>query len=147
MKYRNMLPFVALSVLILTSCDDNKMEWYKDPTHGAVTSSELPLQLAEKISRYKPLKEYLSDPNFKLGIGVGMDEYLGDETTTTIVNEITVYVKNIASDAFNFPGMCFLCKKNLSCRLSNGKPETYFTQRSRPSIGGVDSYCIQGTKR
>ena len=34
-----------------------------------------------------PLKEYLSDPNFKLGIGVGMDEYLGDETTTTIVNE------------------------------------------------------------
>ena len=25
--------------------------------------------------------------------------------------------------------MCFLCKKNLSCRLSNGKPETYFTQR------------------
>ena len=66
MKYRNMLPFVALSVLILTSCDDNKMEWYKDPTHGAVTSSELPLQLAEKISRYKPLKEYLSDPNFKL---------------------------------------------------------------------------------
>ena len=62
MKYRNMLPFVALSVLILTSCDDNKMEWYKDPTHGAVTSSELPLQLAEKISRYKPLKEYLSDP-------------------------------------------------------------------------------------
>ena len=87
MKYRNMLPFVALSVLILTSCDDNKMEWYKDPTHGAVTSSELPLQLAEKISRYKALKEYLSDPNFKLGIGVGMDEYLGDETTTTIVNE------------------------------------------------------------
>ena len=63
------------------------MEWYKDPTHGAVTSSELPLQLAEKISRYKALKEYLSDPNFKLGIGVGMDEYLGDETTTTIVNE------------------------------------------------------------
>ena len=87
MKYRNMLPFVALSVLVLTSCDDNKMEWYKDPTHGAVTSSELPLQLAEKISRYKPLKEYLSDPNFKLGIGVGMDEYLGDETTTNIVNE------------------------------------------------------------
>ena len=87
MKYRNMLPFVALSVLILTSCDDNKMEWYKDPAHGAITSSELPLQLAEKISRYKPLKEYLSDPNFKLGIGVGMDEYLGDETTTNIVNE------------------------------------------------------------
>lgn len=42
--------------------------------------------------------------------------------------------------------MCFLCKKNLSCRLSNGKPETYFTQRSRPSIGGINSYCIQGTK-
>lgn len=87
MKYRNMLPFVALSALVLTSCDDNKMEWYQDPAHGAITSSELPLQLAEKISRYEPLKAYLSDPNFKLGIGVGMDEYLGDETTTTIVNE------------------------------------------------------------
>lgn len=87
MKYRNILPFVALSALVLTSCDDNKMEWYQDPAHGAITSSELPLQLAEKISRYEPLKAYLSDPNFKLGIGVGMDEYLGDETTTTIVNE------------------------------------------------------------
>lgn len=87
MKYRNMLPFVALSALALTSCDDNKMEWYQDPAHGAITSSELPLQLAEKISRYEPLKAYLSDPNFKLGIGVGMDEYLGDEITTTIVNE------------------------------------------------------------
>lgn len=87
MKYRNILPFVALSALVLTSCDDNKMEWYQDPAHGAITSSELPLQLAEKISRYEPLKAYLSDPNLKLGIGVGMDEYLGDETTTTIVNE------------------------------------------------------------
>ena len=53
MKYRNMLPFVALSVLILTSCDDNKMEWYKDPTHGAVTSSELyfPFPALEAVDR------------------------------------------------------------------------------------------------
>ena len=31
--------------------------------------------------------------------------------------------------------MCFLCKKNLSCRLSNGKPETYFTQRLAQALG------------
>ena len=44
--------------MILSSCDDNLMEWGKDPEHGEVTGAELPLALVEKISRYEPLKNY-----------------------------------------------------------------------------------------
>lgn len=84
MKYRNIIPVVALSALCFASCDDQKMEWYKDPTHGEITSSELPLQLAEKISRYKALNEYT---NFILGAGIGLDLYMDDEAYRNIVNE------------------------------------------------------------
>jgi Beta-1,4-xylanase len=87
MKYKNIIPFVALSTVLLTACDDNKMNWYDDPSHGEVTVSELPLPLAEKISRYDALKSYIYKPDFKLGIGVSLDNYLSHEQTTTIVNE------------------------------------------------------------
>lgn len=84
MKYKHIIPFIALAGLSLTSCDETKMEWYKDPSHGEVSSSELPLELAEKISRYDALKTYA---NFTLGIGVGLDLYLEDETYRNIVEE------------------------------------------------------------
>jgi len=60
------------------------MEWQKDATHGEVTSAELPLKLAEKISRYEPLKTYT---NFILGTGIGADLYLNDETYRNLTNE------------------------------------------------------------
>ena len=87
MKYKNIIPFVALSTVLLTACDDNKMNWYDDPSHGEVTVSELPLPLAEKISRYDALKSYIYKPDFKLGIGVSLDNYLSHEQTIAIVNE------------------------------------------------------------
>ena len=52
MKIRNIIPVIALSVMFLSSCDDQIMNWYKDPNKGEVASSELPLALAEKIERY-----------------------------------------------------------------------------------------------
>jgi endo-1,4-beta-xylanase len=84
MKYKKILPIIASSLLIFASCDDNLMEWEKDPDHGAVTGAELPLALVEKISRYEPLKNYT---NFVLGNGIGADLYMSDEAYRKIVNE------------------------------------------------------------
>lgn len=84
MKYKKILPIIASSLLIFASCDDNLMEWEKDPDHGAVTGAELPLELVEKISRYQPLKTYT---DFILGNGIGADLYMTDEAYRKIVNE------------------------------------------------------------
>jgi endo-1,4-beta-xylanase len=91
MKFNKILPIIALSSLFMTSCDDMMMEWGKDPSHGEVTTAELPLQLAEQISRYDVLRNYT---DFKLGAGIGLDLYMKDETYRNIVNanfdEVTI---------------------------------------------------------
>lgn len=84
MKYKYILPVIALAGMSFLSCDDDKMDWYKDPSHGDVTESELPLQLAEKISRYASLKSYA---DFTLGMGVGLDLYMGEEIYQQIIEE------------------------------------------------------------
>ncbi|MFB9079241.1 endo-1,4-beta-xylanase [Flavobacterium procerum] len=84
MKYIKILPIIASSLLLFSACDDNLMEWEKDPEHGAVTGAELPLELREKISRYEPLKNYT---DLILGNGIGVDLYMSDETYRKIVNE------------------------------------------------------------
>ena len=84
MRYKNILPVIASSLLIFSSCDDNLMDWEKDPDHGEVTGAELPLALVEKISRYEPLKTYT---DFVLGNGIGADLYMSDEAYRKIVNE------------------------------------------------------------
>jgi endo-1,4-beta-xylanase len=84
MKYKYIFPILVSSLLILSSCDDNLMEWEKDPEHGAVTGAELPLELVEKISRYETLKTYT---DFVLGNGIGADIYMSDEAYRKIVNE------------------------------------------------------------
>lgn len=84
MKLRNILPaFALLAIMLLTSCEDQIMKWYKDPTHGEITSAELPLALAEKISRYKELNTYT---NFVLGIGIDLTMYMENETYRNIIN-------------------------------------------------------------
>lgn len=84
MKHKYIIPILASSLLILSSCDDNLMDWQKDPEHGAVTGAELPLELVEKISRYEPLKNYT---NLILGNGIGADLYMTDDAYRKIVNE------------------------------------------------------------
>ncbi|KAF2330562.1 endo-1,4-beta-xylanase [Flavobacterium ginsenosidimutans] len=84
MKYIKILPVIASSLLLFASCDDNLMEWGKDPEHGEITGAELPLELVEKISRYEPLKNY---SDFKLGNGIGISLYMSDATYRNIVNE------------------------------------------------------------
>ncbi len=77
MNYKNILPIITLSVLFLTSCKDNMMDWDKDSSKGEIEVSEIPLELAEKISRYDSLKAYT---DVVLGVGIGMDLYINDET-------------------------------------------------------------------
>lgn len=84
MKYKYIIPIIVSSLLILSSCDDNLMEWEKDPEHGTVTGAELPLELVEKISRYEPLKTYT---DFVLGNGIGTDLYMSDPAYRKLVNE------------------------------------------------------------
>ncbi|GHT68251.1 hypothetical protein FACS189452_07540 [Bacteroidia bacterium] len=82
---------IAALTLGMSGCADEKMEWGKDPSHGDVTVSELPLQLQEQIARYDALNTYT---NFTLGVGIDRALYMGDETYRNTVNanfdEITV---------------------------------------------------------
>jgi len=84
MKVRYIFLIVVLSTLLFSSCDEQIMDWYKDPTHGAVTTAELPLQLSEKILRYDVLKSYT---DFTLGVGMDLDMYLSNPTYRGIINK------------------------------------------------------------
>ncbi len=88
MKLKNIISAAAIMAsTMLVSCDDNKMEWYTDPSHGQISASELPLGLKEAISRYQPLKSYLPNTGFVLGCGIGLTEYVDDEVVYNLVNQ------------------------------------------------------------
>lgn len=84
MKYIKIIPLIATALLLFSSCDDQIMEWGKDPSHGEVTGAELPLELKEKISRYEALKNYTT---MVLGGGVGLDLYMTNDTYRKLTNE------------------------------------------------------------
>ncbi len=84
MKYNKILSILALCSLVFSSCDDQIMEWHDDPTHGEVTRDELPLELAEKISRYEALNTYT---DMRLGVGVGLTQYMENESYRSLANE------------------------------------------------------------
>jgi len=84
MKYIKILPVIAMVSMIFLSCDDQIMEWNKDSTHGEVTIEELPLGLAEKISRYEELNTYT---DFILGVGIGLSQYTNNEVYRDLANE------------------------------------------------------------
>lgn len=78
-------PSVALTTVI-AGCDDQIMEWEgSDPT---VEASEIPLQLAEQIALYKPIKDYVAQyrPGLNLSLGMGADMYLDDPAYKAIVD-------------------------------------------------------------
>lgn len=73
----------CLLIIGMNSCYDVKMKWGKDPSHGEVAASELPLALQEAISRYDVLKSYTK---FVLGVGIDFSLYTNNETYRNIVN-------------------------------------------------------------
>ena len=62
---------------LLTSCDDQIMEWKTPEGHGAVTKAEIPLQVKEVLANYANLKEYSAQymPNSVIGLGIGKAIY------------------------------------------------------------------------
>lgn len=94
MKRMNIKAIYAAAALLTLgagACYDEKMEWGKDPSHGAVTTAELPLPLQEAISRYEALNSYAG---FVLGVGIDLSLYMNDEAYRSVVDqnfdEITV---------------------------------------------------------
>jgi GH35 family endo-1,4-beta-xylanase len=84
MKYRRLLPILALFSLLFSSCEDDIMEWKDRADQDKITTAELPLELEEKISRYDVLKSYT---DYVLGAGIIMDFYTSNEAYRNLVNE------------------------------------------------------------
>lgn len=77
-KKKYIFPMVALG-LAFASCDDQIMEWRDgDPT---VSSSEIPLEVREKLALYKPIKEYVKQyhPEIDITCGMTLDMFLENE--------------------------------------------------------------------
>lgn len=87
MRLKNILPVLVIGTFIFQACDDTKMDWYNSHEGYGVASSELPLELAEKISRYDAIKSYIPRQDFIIGIGMGMDVYTDNEVARNIVND------------------------------------------------------------
>lgn len=79
------LPFAALA-MTLGACDDQIMEWQDGD--GTVSSSEIPLEVQEKLALYKPIKDYMQQyhPETQITNGMGLDKYLSDEAYRNIIN-------------------------------------------------------------
>ncbi len=77
-KKQYIFPLVALG-LAFASCDDQVMEWRdSDPT---VTTSEIPLEVKEKLALYKPIKQYVAEfhPEIDVTCGMGLDLFLSND--------------------------------------------------------------------
>lgn len=92
------LPVLAGSML-MTACYDEKMEWHTPSGHNPVVSSEIPLELAEKIANYDYIKTYMKQymPNVSIGLGLSVDKYLSDEAYRTVCNDN--YMQFVAGNA------------------------------------------------
>ncbi|MDE6204779.1 MAG: endo-1,4-beta-xylanase, partial [Duncaniella sp.] len=78
------LPLIAAG-LLMSACDDQVMEWREsDPT---VKPTEIPLKLAETLSRYDYLKNYMAEyrPDAKIFLGMGLDDFLASPEYRQVV--------------------------------------------------------------
>lgn len=77
-------PLAAIS-LLFAACDEQVMEWREgDPT---ISGSDIPMELAEKISKYDFIKNYMAQyhPGVDITIGMGLDNFLDNEDYSKIV--------------------------------------------------------------
>lgn len=85
MKVNKILFPLAALPMVLASCDEQVMEWRQPDS--TVSGSELPLELAEEISRYDFIKNYMAQyhPNVDITLGMGLDNFLDDEEYRQVV--------------------------------------------------------------
>lgn len=69
--------------MLLSSCDDDKMDWHSPIPEGGspVSIEELPISNTEELAQYKNIKEYMKQymPGVPVGIGLTADMYLNSE--------------------------------------------------------------------
>lgn len=70
---------MAAATLLLSACQDEVMVWQSPDS--TVKPEELPLELAEKISRYDYIKNYMAQyhPNVDITVGMGLDNFLSTD--------------------------------------------------------------------
>lgn len=87
MKRNRIILSLIACTLTLTGCDDKIMEWQK--ADGNINSSEIPLELNEKIALYSSIKTYAGQftPNMTIGLGLGADLYINDEAYRKVADD------------------------------------------------------------
>lgn len=60
MKIHHIIIPVLASAMLMSSCDDQIMEWGKPAGEGEVTSADIPLAVKEALANYEPVKSYAS---------------------------------------------------------------------------------------
>ena len=77
MKIHHIIIPVLASAMLMSSCDDQIMEWGKPAGEGEVTSADIPLAVKEALANYEPVKSYASQytPNMVVGLGLSAAMY------------------------------------------------------------------------
>jgi len=88
MKYNKIILPALAATMLLTGCDDMKMEWGTPEGHNAVTSAELPLAVKEVLANYGDIKEYAAQytPQMTIGLGLGASKYVADSAYKSIAD-------------------------------------------------------------
>jgi len=78
MKYNKIILPTLAATMLLTGCDDTKMEWGTPDDHNGVTASEIPLAVKEVLANYDDIKTYAESytPNMIIGLGLGASQYV-----------------------------------------------------------------------
>lgn len=78
MKYNKIILPALAATMLLTGCDDTKMEWGTPDGHNAVTTAEIPLAVKEVLANYDDIKTYAETytPNMIIGLGLGASQYV-----------------------------------------------------------------------
>ncbi len=81
MKFKPIILPVAASMMLLTGCDDQLMEWGRPDGENAVTAADIPLAVKEVLANYKDIKTYTAQytPDIKVGVGASAGMYLNTE--------------------------------------------------------------------
>ena len=80
MKINKIILPVAAVGLLLTGCDDSKMEWNSPEGQLPITTEEIPLAVKEAIANYDDIKTYANQytPNLIVGLGFSAEMYINN---------------------------------------------------------------------
>ena len=71
------------SAMLLTSCDDQIMEWGRPAGEGEVTTAEIPLAVKEVLANYEPIKTYAAQYTPNMVVGLGFSAAMYNESAST----------------------------------------------------------------